>query len=251
MPYMRRIGGRRFVVKRRRVYKRKGASTVALKRKVNYLARSIRQKNSPLLMGRFQASAVVAPLVSYGLDQYASMSTIFGTGTNDMHCNRAIDRSDTLDITVQLDNLVMTEPSTCNFTCYIVQLKDSIGTNYTSTGALNLTNAVHYQSAPFLGQNVLLNLKYFKILKTKKFILTNYGQPLTASSANTQDTFKRWTWKLKRRALIQNPEGDFNARAPMDPSQARFLLIFSDDTNADAQSPLFTVNHVKALTQIA
>lgn len=248
---MRRAGGRRFVVKRKRVYKRKAASTVALKRRVNYLARSIRQKNTPLLLGRFNSLNVVQPVTSYGLDQYSSMSTIFGTGTNDMHCNRAIDRSDVMDITVQLDNLIQTEPSTCNFTCYVVQLKDAIGTNYTSVGALNLVAGQHYQAAPLTGQNVLLNLKYFRILKTKKFILTNYGQPLTSSSGNTQDTFKRWTWKLKRRTLIQNPEGDFNARPPIDPSQARFLLIFSDDSNADSQSPLFTVNHVKAMTQLA
>jgi len=218
---------------------------------VNYLSKRIKQQNTRVLFGRFATQNISAPLYSYGLDQYNSMSTIFGTASNDTHCNRAIDKSDVMDITVQLNNNVLTEPGTCNFTCYLVQLKDSIGTNYTSTGALNLISGQHYQSAPFAGANVLLNLKYFRILKSKKFTITNYDQPLTNSSGNTQDTFKRWTWKLKRNQLIDNPEGDFALRPPIDPSSARFLIVFTDDVNTDSQSPLVVINHVKSMIQLA
>lgn len=219
--------------------------------KVNYLSRRIAQQNAPILLGRSASLNISAPLISYGIDQYNSMSTVFGTASNDAHCNRAIDKSDVMDINVALSNGNLTETQTCNFTCYLVQLKDAIGTNYTSTGALTLTSGVHYQTAPFTGANALLNLKYFRIIKTKKFILTNYGGPLATSTGNTQDTYKRWTWKIKRNALIQNPEGDFSARPPMDPSQARFLIVFCDDQSTDNESPVFQVNHVKSMIQIA
>lgn len=227
------------------------SSSYSLSKKVAYLSSRMKAQNTRILLGRTLSNNLVAPVLTYGLDQYNSMSTIFGTASNDTHCNRAIDKTDTMDITVKLENLNLTEPDTTNFTCYLVQLKDTIGTNYTSTGALNLVAGQHYQSAPFSGANVLLNLKYFKILKSKKFILTNYGQSLANSSGNTQDTFKRWTWKLKRNQLINNPEGDFAARPPIDPSDARFLLIFTDDANADSQSPVAQVNHVKSMIQIA
>lgn len=236
---------------RRLKAKSKQSSMSAVVAKVNQISKRLQIQNARMLFGRFASVNIAAPLYSYGLDQYNSMSTIFGTASNDTHSNRAIDKSDTMDITVQLSNNVLTEPGTCNFTCYLVQLKDSIGTNYTSTGALNLVSGQHYQSAPFAGANVLLNLKYFKILKSKKFILTNYDQALSTSTGNTQDTFKRWTWKVRRNAVIQNPEGDFAARPPIDPSDARFLIIFTDDVNTDSQSPLVTVNHVKSMVQIA
>jgi len=229
----------------------KPSSMKAVINKVNALSKRMQVQNTPILFGRFASNNVVAPYLSYGLDQYNSMSTIFGTQSNDTHTNRAIDKSDVMDITVQLANNIQTEPGTTNFTCYLVQLKDAIGTNYTSTGAINLIAGTHYQSAPFAGANVLLNLKYFKILKSKKFILTNYDQPLTASSGNTQDTFKRWTWKLRRNQVIQNPEGDFAARPPIDPSNARFLLVFTDDVSTDTQSPFCTINQVKSMVQIA
>lgn len=250
MAYYKSKGSKK-MMKSKPKAKSSAQSNASLSKKVAYLSNRIKQQNTRILLGRTVSNNLVAPVLTYGLDQYNSMSTIFGTASNDTHCNRAIDKTDTMDITVKLENLNLTEPDTVNFTCYLVQLKDTIGTNYTSTGALNLVSGQHYQTAPFSGANALLNLKYFKIIKSKKFILTNYGQSLATSSGNTQDTFKRWTWKLKRNQLINNPEGDFAARPPIDPSDARFLLIFTDDTNADAQSPVAQVNHVKSMIQIA
>lgn len=251
MPYPRRVGRRRVVMKRKRVYRRKATTTVALARKVKYLARQMRQKSPPLLLTRSFTTGMASPLVSYGLDQYPSMTPVFGTAADDMECNRVLDKSDVMDITVTLESPVNNEEETINFTAYIVQLKDAIGGNYTG-GALALTNSIHYVSAPNPGGHALLNLKYFKILKSKKFTLTNYGTALGASAAQSQyGTSRRWTWKLNQKRLIQNPTGNFGAQAPVDPSQARFLIVFTDNSIVDAESPTIYVNHVKSLRQIA
>lgn len=250
MPYKRSYKPKRTM--RKRSYKRSNKSSqLTLARKVNYLSRQMRQKSAPLLLTRSFTTGVANPLVSYGIDQYPSMTPVFGTAADDMECNRVLDKSDVMDITVTLESPVNNEEETINFTAYLVQLKDAIGSSYAG-GALALTNSVHYVSAPNPGGHALLNLKYFKILKTKKFTLSNYGAALGISAAQTQfGTTQRWTWKLNQKRLIQNPAGNFGAVAPIDPSQARFLIVFNDNSIVDGESPTIYVNHVKSLRQIA
>lgn len=249
MPYRRTFRKRAARPYRRRTV-RPTRQVTTLAKRVNGLARRMRQQNTSIILTRSSSTNAVSPVNIYGLDQYNLMSPIFGTLSNDLHGNRVLDKSDAMDITVSLENIGQSEPDTVNFTCYLVQLKDAIGGAYAGLGALALTSAQHYTTFPTLGANALLNLKFFRILKTKKFTLTNYGNALTSDSANTGPIFKRWTWKVKRNALIQNPDGDFNTRGPVDPSQARFLLVFSDNLTSDSQSPVVQINHVKSLTQI-
>lgn len=253
MPFYRR---RTFKKRAARTYKRRttrsSRNVTVLAKRVNRLSRQMRQKSPSLILTRsINSGLVTAPLFSYGLDQYPSMTAVFGTAADDLDCNRALDKSDTMDINVTLENSVNNEEETINFTCYLVQLKDAIGAAYVG-GALGLTNTIHYVSAPVPGGSALLNLKYFRILKTKKFTLTNYGSPLTTSGAQSQyGTAMRWTWKLNQKRLIQNPTGNFNAQPPVDPSQARFLILFNDNSAVDGEFPTIQINHVKSLRQIA
>ena len=256
MPYYKRNNVRTFKKRSTRPYRRRVAkpmvSTYNLTKRVNALSRQMRQKSPSLILTRsINSGLVTAPLFSYGLDQYPAMTPVFGTATDDLDCNRALDKSDAMDINVTLENSVNNEEETINFTCYLVQLKDAIGTGYAS-GALALTNSIHYVSAPVPGASALLNLKYFRILKTKKFTLTNYGSPLTTFGAQSQyGTSMRWTWKLNQKRLIQSPTGNFNSTSPVDPSQARFLILFNDNSAVDGEFPTIQINHVKSLRQIA
>lgn len=250
MPYKRSYKSRPKRTMRKRLYRKKNTIT-ALSKSISRINRTLRQKSPPLLLTRSFTTGMANPLVSYGLDQYPSMTPVFGTATDDLECNRVLDKSDVMDITVTLESPVNNEEETINFTAYIVQLKDAIAGNY-SSGALALTNSVHYVSAPNPGGHALLNLKYFKILKSKKFTLSNYGAALSLSAGQTQfGTTQRWTWKLNQKRLVQNPTGNFAASAPVDPSQARFLIIFNDNSIVDGESPTIYVNHVKSLRQIA
>ena len=259
MPYKRNYG-RTFKKRSTRPYRRRAyrptRSVAALAKRVSILSRRMRQKNPPLILTRsVNNTAVSAPLVTYGLDQYNSMTQVFGTGTDDLTCNRVIDTSDVLDITCRLENasLLADEVDTINFTCYMVQLKDATaGNQYTGAGSLNISNVNDNVSTPNPGAHALLNLKYFKILKTKKFTLTNNGVALSASTAQTQfGTDMRWTWKIRQPRLIENPTGNFNVRPPVDPSKARFLLFFNDNQTFDVAAPSIIINHVKTLRQIA
>lgn len=256
MPYKRSYKSRPKRVMRKRTYRKK-SSVASLAKSVSRIKRTLRQKSPAILLTRsVNNTSVSSPLVTYGLDQYNSMTPVFGTSADDLECNRVIDKSDTMDITVRLQNeggVLLSEDATINFTCYLVQLKDATaGNQYTGAGSLNITNVSDYVSAPNPGAHALLNLKYFKILKSKKFTLTNNEQLLGQSTAQTQyGSDIRWTWKINQPRLIQNPTGNFNARPPVDPSKARFILFFNDNSNIDLEAPTIMVNHIKSLRQIA
>lgn len=252
MPYKRSYKSRPKRMMRKRVYRKK-TTINSLVKSVSRIKRTLRQKSAPLILTRsINNGTVASPLFSYGLDQYQSMTAVFGTGADDLECNRVLDKSDSMDITVTLENSINNEEETINFTAYLVQLKDAIGGAYASPGTLSLNNVTHYVSAPTPGGSALLNLKYFKILKSKKFTLTNYGTQLSIPAGQSQfGTNIRWTWKINQPRLIQNPTGNFNLNGPVDASQARFLLLFNDNSIIDGESPTIQINHVKSLRQIA
>ena len=99
---------------------------------------------------------------------------------------------------------------------------------------------------------VMLNKKYFDIIKYKRFTLTNYGQSLDTSAAQTQDgTDMEWYWKVKTGVTIRNPAGDWkNLVISPDTSDNYFYLLFNNNESVDLQNPYFMVNAVHTVLPI-
>jgi len=185
------------------------------------------------------------------LSDYANWVGCFGATANDAEQNKMIHQSFGMDLRVTLENSINNEENTTGFTCFLVSLKDEIGTAFNSgTSDLTISQPDHYVIREGLA---LINKQIFNIHKMKRFTLSNYGTALTASAAQTQyGTDYRWYWKLSPRRVIHNPYGDWkNLRSGFDPSKTYYVMIFNDNSSADLENPAFKYNVVHTVKTVA
>lgn len=191
-----------------------------------------------------------APLVQ-NLTYYTGMNPIFGVASDDLEANKIIHKSVGLDIRVTLENSVNNEEETIGFTAFIISLKDDIGPYFLpGTGAIQWTNDITHTIQNGM---VLLNKKMFNIHNQKRFHLSNYGTALSAPAAQTQyGTDQRWYWKCSINKIVSNPGGNWKAlQSALDPSKCYFLVIFSDNSTIDLESPSCSLTAVHTMQTVA
>lgn len=238
---------------KKRVYRKRKAQgkkpTIAgLAKAVKGLMRREKVADEYLNLGQYNvADSLTAPFYQVNLCNYGGMAPIFGSDADDDNDNKIIHKSFGMDLRVSLENTINNEENTIGFTTFLVSLRDAATPAFNpTTGVLTLTANTHYYQTTGM---TLLNKKFFKIHKIKRFTLTNYGTALTASAAQSQyGSDCRWYWKMSPSALIQNPIGNWSALASaLDPSKQYYLLVFNDNTSADGESPALTTNIVHTM----
>lgn len=246
-----------------RRYARKGRSKVgklargkttsiqALAKAVRSIQRRDRAQHQYLnyVQGSTQFS-ITNPWSSVNLCNFSSMTAMFGSAADDETDNKIVHQSFKLDAYVSLENLLNNEEDTINMTAYIVSLRDAIGDGFNpSSGALTLTNQVHYYSQDGLA---MLNPKIFKIHRVWRKVLTNHGTALSGPSAQTQSGSDwRFSYKCSPRSMIQNPYGNWKAMASAnDPSKQYYLIIFNNNSVVDLESPAVTYNVVHTMKTV-
>ena len=250
--------------KYQRRYARKGRSKVAKLAKgkttsVQALARTVRSlqranRSQHQFLNYFQGGTqenINSPYKIINLCDYTAFTPIFGADADDDNNQKVVHQSFGLDGYISLENLINNEEETITFTCFLVSLKDNIGSAFDpATGALTLNNAQHYVSQNGL---VMMNKKIFNIHKVMRRTLTNHGTTLSNPSAQTQSgTDFRFYIKHSPRSVITNAVGDWKAlSSSLDPSKQYYFIIFNDNSALDLESPCITYNIVHTMkTQV-
>jgi len=192
---------------------------------------------------------VIGDYVAINMCNFAVAQPIFGADADDDNNYKIVHHDFKMDCFLTLENTI-NEPDTTTFTMFLVSLKDDIGTAFNvSTGALTLVDTIHYYNQS--GQ-VLLNKKCFKIHKTIRKTMTNYGTALSAPAAQTQSgTNARFMIKATPKQTITNVRGDWKVLpSAIDPSKQYYFIIFSDNSALDLQNPGFTYNIVRTMKTI-
>lgn len=248
--------------KYQRRYARKGRSSVARMAKgkstktrslagaIKRLQLAMRRRRQYVNLNHNFSTSCSSDYVAANMCFYAGFNQVFGTGADDLEGNKMIHHSFGAHIRISLENTI-NEPDTTGFTVFLVSLKDAIGSAFDpAAGTLTLVPNQHYVQRSGM---VLLNKKALTIHKMKKFTLTNYGQALGTSAAQSQyGTDCRWYWKISPRKTVYNPVGNWSVlNSALDPSKTYFLLVFNDNSTLDLQSPKLEFNSVHTIEQLS
>lgn len=228
---------------------RKTTPIQILAKQVMAIKRSM--KKEAQIVNYYQNGADVGQAISQeyyalNLSVCTSWANIFGSSADDNESPSAIWKSAGLDMLVNSYN----EASEVNFTLFLVRCKDVMAPYINlSTGAVTLTNGTHYANSASSSQAaaglVMLNKKYFDILKIRRFTLGNHGTTLGQPSAQTQfGTDIRMYMKFSPNTKLVNPNGNWKDVPAQDPSQTYLLLIFNNNSSADAENPRLFFNYV-------
>lgn len=251
MPFRpRKVRGRR-VPGVKKIAKGKTTQIQTLAKAVKTLQRKSRVEAQYFNYAQNIDNVNITSAITQNLSYYSGWTRIFGTTSNDDAANRIMHKSCGMDIRVSLENSVNNEEETTNFTCFLVSMKDEIGGYFLpGSGGLTLAEGVTHSTQKGM---VLLNKKMFNIHKYKRFTLTNYGTALTAPAAQSQyGTDRRWYWRLPINKMITNPNGDWKImNSAQDPSKTYFLIVFSDNSTLDAESPSLNVSCVHTVKSVA
>lgn len=262
VPYRRKRTYRKKSTLRRLTKPRKTTAIQTLAKQVVAIKRSMRKAadiqqysfGTRVTAGGSIGDGIVGPAYIFHINSFNQWSRIFGTGQNDQEANAMIWKSFGMDIHVRSYN----ETSEINFTMFIVKATDLAANNISSTGALTITEGTDYVNSSG-GANdvasglVLLNKKLFTILYTKRFTLGNNSVALGTSTAQTQfGTDRRFYFKCKPNKKVTNPStGDvFALQRDLDPSGNYYMLIFSNNSSADAENPRCFVNMVHTVQML-
>lgn len=254
MPYRRRLR-RRFG--RRRAYRRRPTL-----RGLRTAVKRLRREGSQIvyLTNRVQASAVGSTTGLSNTSPYfyhphgLSLCTpLFGTTSADLSSNALTHRWTTIRVRFELNS----EDDPTKFVMYFVRL-----TRYAqrllnfSNGGLNaLIPGTDFNDPATLTTNdvALLSLspKYFKVLYRKAFDskLSWFGTPDNTTVMTGQPRQYTWskTFRIKKRYRMVNPDGNA-VDLPCSPvvQQNYYIMVFSDNSLADGQSPTMDINEVSS-----
>lgn len=215
----------------------------ALAKSVRTIQRKMKGEAEYLNYSQNGTQSLTADYNFFCLTSPANWTQVFGSSSDDGKENSAQHLSAGMDLRVSLENTI-NEPDTTGFTCFLVSLKDVIGSAFNpSTGGLNLLANQHYTIREGM---VLLNKKCFNIHKMKRFTLTNYGQSLSQSAAQSQyGTDHRWYWKIRFGQKLINPLGNWgDLQTGIDPSKTYYVITFNDNSPGDLQNPRLAFNVV-------
>lgn len=247
MGYGKKIGFRKYKKYTKKTAKKTGIKTLA--KKVKSIQKEVGRKRVPLYLTNSSASItsnIQSPLTVQKLCKFSDDNPIFGTDANDLLGSKVFLKSITLKMNVDLENVSETEEESQHIEMFIVQLKDVANDIFSAvSGDITLTPNVHYWQ--FGGVNAgytYLNTKYFRILKHKRFMLTNYGAGLGSSAAQNLDgTNFRYDCKLNINQTIRAPMSNSTDQSwkslvcPRDPSQNYYVLWFNDNSPLDGEYP--------------
>lgn len=240
---------KKFSGKRRGVRKLPAKSVARLSRQVARVSKELARKRVPLYLvngASSQTTNIQSPCTIQKLCKFSDDTAIFGTDPNDLLGSKVLLKNITLKIDVNLENLSETEEETQHLEMFIVQLRDIANDIFNpANGDITMTPNIHYWQ--FGGVNAgytYLNTKYFKIIKHKRFMLTNYGSQLTTSGAQNLDgTNFRYDCKLKLNQIIHAGMSNSSDQTwktlvcPRDPSQNYYILWFNDNSPLDGEFP--------------
>lgn len=174
------------------------------------------------------------------LCDFASQGGVFGTSANDLTGNKAKICSIDLDMYLTASS----EKDTIGYTIFLVSLKDNIGSDFnTYTGALGASINNHYV---YYNGMAKLNTAVFKIHKTKRITMTNFGKAIGDPTSKQQFGIDcRWNWKIRPNKLVKNAYGDWRGlHSSVDPSNQYYLMIFNDNSALDAENPNIKINQL-------
>lgn len=247
-PRRSRYGGKR-KSKLGALTKKKSSAITTLANQIKSIKKTLKAETEYLQYGNHTANGVIqSPAYQINMNDFQNLQRIFGTTADDDTDNKIVRRSFGIDMYVTAES-PNNEEETIHYTAFMVSLRDEandLSLWNPLTGTLNLVQGTHYYDNAGLtaGAMVLLNKKYFKIHKTKRFTLTNNGTALVNPSAQTQyGTDCRWYWKMNTgNQVIQNsggvPGGNWkDMRAIPDPSKNYYILIFNDNSLVDLEYP--------------
>lgn len=172
-------------------------------------------------------------LTYLNLCDFASQVGVFGTAANDLTGNKTKICSIDLDMYLTASS----EKDTIGYTIFLVSLKDNIGSDFnTYTGALGASINNHYI---FYNGMAKLNTSVFKIHKSKRITMTNFGKAIGDPTSKQQFGLDcRWNWKIRPNKIVKNAFGDWNTlHSSVDPSNQYYLLIFNDNSGVDFENP--------------
>lgn len=247
----RKVGARRVNGVKKIAKGKQSSAIVTLAKAVKTLQRKNRVEAEYLNYSQNIDNVNIGTSLVQNLTYYSGFTRIFGTGTNDDEGNRIIHKGLGMDVRVTLENTVNNEEETTNFTCFLVSARDDIGGYFLpGSGSLTLSEGITHSTQKGM---VLLNKKMFNIHKMKRFTLTNFGTALTAPAAQSQyGADKRWYWRLPINKMVTNPAGDWKTlNSAQDPSKCYFLIVFSDNSTLDAESPSLNVSCVHTMKTVA
>lgn len=195
--------------------------------------------------GKKGSAAVTGDYQYVNLSEIANSDSIFGTDLfDDFNVERTRHMNMAIDNYVTLENGLISEEETVQFTYFIVSLRDEIGSAFDpDTGLLYLNANDHYYRQ---GGIVMLNKKFFNIHKVKRFVLSNHGTSLASPSAQTQHgTDKRFYMRQSVNKIIINPQDPVRVlRTALDPSKTYYALLFNNDSALDGEWGRWDINVV-------
>lgn len=247
---------------RRRSYRRKRSSTLARLARpkkttaIQALAKQVRglklaMKKEAQLVNYYQTGgntgiACSDPLTAINLSLLTSWNAVFGSSADDNESPSAIWKSGGLDMYFTM----YSEYSNINFTLFLVKCKDVMAPYINLvTGAITLTNGTHFINSAAAGQPgaglVMLNKKFFDILKIRRFTIGNNSVAPGTSTAQLQSgSDRRIYFKFAPNTKLVNPNGNWKDVPAQDPSQTYLLLAFNNNLTADGESPHLMYNYV-------
>lgn len=262
VPYRRKRTYRRKSTLKRLTKPRKTTAIQTLAKQVMGIKRQMKVER-PLLNyqwgtrqdpGGATGIALSQPITYFQFSYVPGWGRIFGTSANDEECNSVIWKSFGMDLHIRSFN----ETDQVNFTMFVVSLKKEAAPFYNAaTGALTLTDGQEYINTSATGSDtcaglVMLNKRLFNIHYVKRFTLGNNGAALNISGAQTQfGTDRRFYAKFSPNRKITNPYGDWKAATPAEITDNYYLLIFNNNSTADAESPRMFLNTVHTVQQLA
>lgn len=251
MPYRRRRSYRRKSVLKRLTRPKKTTAIQTLAKQIQGIKRSMKKESQIVNYYQNGGSTGVTlgqEVYILNLSNLPAWALTFGTGADDNETPSAIWKSAGLDMYFTS----YTETNNVNFTVFLVKCKDVMAPYINLvTGAVTLTNGTHYVNSGAGSQAsaglVMLNKKFFDILKIRRFTIGNNGAALNASSAQKQFGMDyRSYMKFAPNTKINNPNGNWKDVPCQDPSQTYLLLVFNNNATADG-SPHMMFNYVQTV----
>lgn len=188
---------------------------------------------------------VDAPYVYSNLTDWTLKTPVFATNNTDwVNSNKIYHKSMKIDCQLTFGN----EPNLINYRAFLVRLRDDMNVPAvwnSGTGGLALGMGTEMTQSSFgLGR---LNPKSFIIERVKTFFTyAGDAQPSVVGGNSGNQLIHRWSWSVKPRHTIYNPRGNVSAMVTsQDPTKQYYIIIMSDNSSADLQSPIFAcaVNH--------
>lgn len=233
--YRRRIGRTRPKLKKQVI--NKDNAIMYLTKQVNSIKKKVDFDARTTYLANYSNQGVVGPYNQLNLSLINGTTLLYGRDLDDMEQNRCVWQTCSFNGFISMGN----EGNDIGYTMFIVSLRSNIPDDLfdASTGTIGpLTANLHYYSS---AGKTFLNPEIFNVHKVKRFLTTNYGRVTGDSSANTMPSHIPFDITFKPNKKIVSPSNWYNLVCPSDPAKNYFLLLFSDNSSVDLESPTLEV----------